>query len=334
MANDPRDNFRTKELAEVRKRIASFINADEDEIALTYATTDGVNIFAVGLDWREGDEVIICRHEHFDPFAAYEGLAKRYGIKIVWVDTPSPPQNEDELVSIYEKAMTPRTRVIFVSQVTFITGLQMPIKKLTELAHRHGALISVDGVQATGALRINVRETDIDHFASGAQKWLLAGTGTGFTYIRKDLQPKIWPRNGYVADETSRNASARRYENTGQRNIPAYMGLAAAVELIETIGIDNVEARVRQLADRLRNGLRELAGVKLWTSTKPELSAGLTTFGIDNYEPKEILQALEKEKITGRPVNEPDVVGVRMSTHIYNSPDEIDRVIATLKKLC
>jgi len=333
MARDPRDNFRTAELDEVRQRLATFINAEKDEIALTYATTDGVNIFAVGLDWKAGDEVIIGQHEHFDPVAAYDGLEQRYGIKIVRVQTPSPPQSEDEVVSVYEKAITPRTRVIFVSHVTFITGLRTPIKQLTELAHRHGALISVDSVQSTGALRIDVKATGVDHFASGGQKWMLGGTGTGFTYIRKDLQPGIWPRNGYVADETGRNATARRYENTGQRNIPAYVGLATAAELLSAIGTANVEERVLQLAGRLRQGLSEIPRVKLWTSTKPELAAGLTTFGVGSLEPKDIMTAMEEVKIFGRPVNETDVKGVRVSTHIYNSPDEIDRLLEVVRKV-
>ncbi|MDR1728252.1 MAG: aminotransferase class V-fold PLP-dependent enzyme [Acidobacteriota bacterium] len=333
---DPRNNFRQGELGAVRRRLASFIGAGEDEVALTHATTDGVNIFAAGLDWKPGDEVVVKRHEHFGPVAAYEGLAKRYGVKIVQVETPAPPSQTGgagQIVEAYEKAITPRTRVLFVSHVTYITGLRTPLKELAELAHRHGALISVDGVQALGAVGLDVKEAGIDHYAAGGQKWLLGGTGTGFTYVKRDVQGKIWPRNGFVEDESGRGASAQRYENTGQLNIPAYAGLAAGVELLQTIGAANVEARVHHLADRLKQGVAALPGVRLWTSPQPEFSAGLTTFGLGNAEPGEILRALEAEKIYARSVNEPDVQGVRVSTHVYNSPEEIDRLLAVVRKL-
>jgi selenocysteine lyase/cysteine desulfurase len=332
MARDPRNSFRSGELDAARRHLAALVNAGDDEIALTHATTDGMNIFAAGIDWKPGDEVIIGRHEHFGPVAAYEGLEKRHGIKIVQVDTPSQPRDAEQIVSVYEKAFTSKTRVILVSHVMYITGLQTPLRELADLAHRRGALISVDGVQALGAVRFDAKETGVDHYAAGGQKWLLAGSGTGFVYVKKDIQSRVWPRNGFVADESARNASARRYENTGQLNIPAYVGLAAAAELQTAIGPANIEARVHQLAGQLRRGLRDIPGARLWTSDAPEFSAGLTTFSVEKFQPNEILRALEDEKIYARTVNSADVQGVRISTHIYNSPDEIDRLLAVLKK--
>ena len=344
LAANPSNNFRAQELDGVRRKLAEFVNASPAEIALTHSTTEGLNIFARGLDWKPGDEVVLSRHEHFGGYEPYQALEKRSGIKIVWVDLPAPAESPEQIVHIYERAFTPRTRAIMVSQVMYVTGLVTPIRELAALAHSRSALISVDGAQSFGVLPLDVRAADIDHYAGPGQKWLLAGTGTGFSYFKQDLQDRIWPLYGHYDPAGSpehgpganpeRVHSARRYERSGQINIPAALGVATALDLQLAIGKANIEARARQLGSRLRTGLKEIPGVKLWNSNDPRLSANITSFAIRDLPPAGLVAyLLSRERIQVRAAKLGDVSAVRVSTHFYNTLEEVDHLLKAVRTL-
>jgi selenocysteine lyase/cysteine desulfurase len=338
LSEDPTNSFRSAELDVVRKQLAGFVNAGPDEVALTRSTTEGMNIFAHGLSWKAGDEVILSTLEHFGATDAYKGLEQRHGIKIRTIELPAIPENVEQIIGAYEQAITANTRVIVVSHVAYVNGLVLPIKELTDLAHRKGLLISVDGAQSFGVLPLDVQALGLDHYAAPGQKWLLAGTGTGFTYIRKDLQDRVQPLMGYFSPEGRRGGgppihpSARRYEQNGQYNIPAALGIGAALDLQLAIGKSNIEARARDLATRLRSGLKEIRGIKLSTSADPRFSANLTTVALGDQPPQDIAKALlDRAGIVVRTVKTETVNGIRVSTHFYNHPDEIDRLLGEVR---
>jgi len=340
LSEDPTNSFRSAELDVVRKQLAGFVNAAPEEVALTRSTTEGMNIFAHGLSWKAGDEVILSTLEHFGATDAYKGLEHRYGTKIKTIELPADPQSVEQIVGAYEQAITANTRVIVISHVAYVSGLVLPIKELADLAHRHGLLISVDGAQSFGVLPLDVQALGVDHYAAPGQKWLLAGTGTGFTYIRKDLQDKVQPLMGFYSAEGRRGGgppvhpSARRYEQNGQYNIPAALGIGAALDLQLAIGKTNIEARARELATRLRSGLKEIRGAKLWTSVDPRFSANLTTVALEGHPPQDVLKALlDQAGIVVRSVKTDTVNGIRISTHFYNHPEEIDRLLSVLRGL-
>jgi selenocysteine lyase/cysteine desulfurase len=340
LSEDPTNSFRSAELDVVRKQLAGFVNAGPDEVALTRSTTEGMNIFAHGLPWKAGDEVILSTLEHFGVTDAYKGVEQRSGIKIRTIELPAIPESVDQVVGAYEQAITANTRVIVVSHVAYVNGLVLPIKELADLAHRKGLLISVDGAQSFGVLPLDVQALGLDHYAAPGQKWLLAGTGTGFTYIRKDLQDRVQPLMGYFSPEGRRGGgppihpSARRYEQNGQYNIPAALGIGAALDLQLAIGRSNIETRARELSTRLRSGLKEIRGAKLSTSTDPRFAANLTTLALGEQSPSDVAKALlDRAGIVVRTVKTETVNGIRVSTHFYNHPDEIDRLLGVVRAL-
>ena len=220
-----------------------------------------MNIFIRGLDWKAGDEVVYCTHEHGGGIQPLLQIEARYGVKLVKIEVPSPPESVDQIVKIYERAMTAKTRLLMVSHMTYVTGLITPIKALSDLAHAKGALISVDGAHPLGMLDLDLKATGIDHYAAAGQKWLLAGTGSGVCYVKRDVQDRIWPLMGYADQKTTNDPKAasygaRKYELGGQRNVPGFMVMAEAMDFHEAIGKKNVEARVRQLSTKLRAGLK------------------------------------------------------------------------------
>jgi selenocysteine lyase/cysteine desulfurase len=326
---NPTDAGHAEELEKVREKVAQFVGATADEIALTRSTTEGMNIFAHGLDWKAGDEVVYCTHEHGGGTGPYKTLEKRVGIKIVNVDIPAPPASVDQIVSLYEKALTPRTKVIMVSHVTYVTGLVTPIAELADLAHRKGLLISVDGAHPLGLMDLNLHATGVDHYSAAGQKWLMCGTGSGVCYVKRDVQDRVWNLMGPPADP---KRGARKYEEFGQRNVPSALGMGAAIDLQNAIGKKNIEARDRALSMQLRNGLKDITGVKVWTSNDPALSAALTLFSIRDIPMANVQKAIMKrDRIWVRTMGTGNLNGCRVATHLYNMPDEVERLIGSVK---
>lgn len=333
LAEDPTDNYRNDGRDEVRKRMAAFVGATADEIALTRSTSEGMNIFIRGLDWKAGDEVVYCTHEHGGGIQPLLQIEARYGVKLIKVEVPSPPESVDQIVKIYERAMTGKTRLLMVSHVTYVTGLVTPIRDLAALAHARGALISVDGAHPLGMLDLNLAATGVDHYAAAGQKWLLAGTGTGVCYVKRDVQDRIWPLMGYADLKTANDPKAasygaRKYELGGQRNVPSFMAMAEAMDFHEAIGKANVEARVRQLSTKLRAGLKGIPGVKLWTSDDPQFAAGLTLFSIYDIPMENVVKGIyDVNRVWIRTMTTGNLNGVRAATHIYNRPEEVDMLL-------
>ena len=326
---DPTNSGRAEEIDKVREKVAQFVGATADEIALTRSTTEGMNVFAHGFNWKAGDEVLYCTHEHGGGTGPYKTLEKRVGIKIVTVEIPSPPQSVDQIVGLFEKAITPRTKVIMVSHVTYVTGLVTPVKELADLAHRRGLLISVDGAHPLGLMDLDLHALGVDHYAAAGQKWLMCGTGTGVCYVKRDVQDRIWELMGPPADP---KRGARKYEEFGQRDVPSALGMGAAIDLQLAIGKKNIEARDRALSTRLRNGLKDIPGVKLWTSNDPALSSGLTLFSVRDIPMANVQKAImSRDRVYIRTMGTGNLNGCRAATHIYNMPEEVDRLTNSVK---
>ena len=329
IAEDPKNNYRRGGIQATREKLGPFIGADVDEVSFTRSTTEGMNIFAHGLDWKAGDEVLVNNHEHGGGLGPYRSLVARRGIKINTIEVPSPFESVDQIVDLYRSAMTPRTRVIMVSHMPYVTGTVMPLKALADLAHSQGALISVDGAHPPGMLDLNMHEYGVDHYAGAGQKWLLAGTGTGINYIKKDVQSQVWPLMGGPYNEERGSAS---YESYGQRNIPSLLGMGTALDFHNAIGKKNIENRDRALGARLRAGLKEIPGVKLWTPENAELSCGLTLFSIRDVPMGNVVTAIrEHGRVHIRTMGTGNLNAVRASTALYNMPGDVDQLLESAR---
>jgi selenocysteine lyase/cysteine desulfurase len=176
---------------------------------------------------------------------------------------------------------------------------------------------------------LNLKASNVDHYSAAGQKWLLCGTGTGVCYIRRDLQDRVWPLMGAPGDPKD---GAKKYEAFGQRDVPSALGMAAALDLQLAIGKKNIEERVRFLSTRLRAGLKEVPGVKLWTSNDPALAAGLTAFTVRDIPMANVQKAIwNRDRIFIRTMTTGNLNACRAATHIYNMPSEVERLIASIK---
>ena len=321
-------------LDDARSRVAALINGNADDIAITRSTTEGLNLFAFGLDFRAGDEVILGSEEHNAALAPYRALERRIGIKLVRVELPAVESlDSGRILDAYRKAITPRSRVIVASHVTYRSGTVLPIRELAALAHQHGLLISIDGAQSFGLLPLDIRALDLDHYAAPGQKWLLAGTGTGLVWIRRELQSRVHPLSGDYDPQSQLPAehTARRYEKTGQRNVADLHGLGEALDLHASIGTTRIAGRVRELTTRLRTGVDELDVARIHTPASAELSAGIVSFTLRSLPVQAVFDALRARQIIVRTVPLGAETGIRVSTHVYNTEDDVDRLLALLR---
>jgi selenocysteine lyase/cysteine desulfurase len=310
---------------EVRSKIALFVNASPDEIAIVRNTTEGMNFVANGLDMQAGDEVLISSMEHPGGTHPWKIKEKRFNIKITEVPIGLPPQSVDEFVGQFEKAITPKTRIISVSHTVFISGLMAPIKELCTMAHDRGVLVAADSAHGIGMLDLNLTDMGMDFFCTSPYKWLGAPAGVGVFYVRKQAQDKLWPT--ICTSGWDNPDSARKFETLSQRADALIIALGEAVDFQRYIGKSRIETRIKSLAGHFREQLKSIPGIRLHTSDDPYLSGGLTAFSIEGVEPLDIVEYVrQKFNIVIRTVGSRDkgTYGVRVSTHMYINHSEVD----------
>jgi selenocysteine lyase/cysteine desulfurase len=329
-ATNPFDcyNFLPSKKHEMCARLADFVNADADEVAINRNTTEGMNLVANGIDFEPGDEVIISSHEHPAGFYPWKLQEKRYGLRIVEVPLGAPPKNKQEILDAFAAAITPRTRVISVSHTVYITGLIFPVKELSAIAHEHGLLVVADSAHGLGMMNLDLHDMGVDVFASSPYKWCGAPAGCGLLYVRKEAQDRLWPTiasSGWDSEE-----SASRFETLGQRADPLMFALGEALDFQNIIGRGRIERRIRTLSTHLKDGLATIPKVRLHTSNDPTLSAGLTAFSIEGVDAGYIVDYLrERYNVVIRTIgrDRDNTRGVRVSTHIFVSTKHVDMVL-------
>lgn len=327
-------NFIPQKKEEVRSKLARFINSSPEEVVITRNTTEGMNFVANGLDLKEGDEVLLSTMEHPGGTHPWKLKEERCGIKIKEVPIGLPPKNVDEIVDAFQKAITPKTKVISISHTVFISGLIAPLKELSKMAHERGVLVLADSAHGIGMLNLNMKELGIDFFATSPYKWLGAPTGVGVLYVQKEAQDKLWPT--IASSGWNLYKDSRKFETVGQRADSLIIALGEAVDFQEAIGRERIERRIKALAGYLKRELSQVPGLKVHTSKDPYLSGGLTAFSVEGVEPEKIVDYIrEKYNIVIRTIGskEKGTYGVRVSTHIYISFREIDMLLEGIRHL-
>lgn len=312
-------------LADVRAAVGRFLNAPGADIALTQNATMGINFLANGLDLAAGDEVVSTDQEHGGGISPWRLLAKRRGIVVKELPLePALARGPDAVVELFESALTPRTKVVMFSHVTSGLGALLPARELCALARSRGALAIVDGAQAVGQVRVDVPSLGCDAYVGSPHKWMMAPKGTGFLYLRRDVQDRVWTTlASYQWD--NRQDGAFRFMQYGTGSVPVVEGLVAALHFIERIGMPRIERWDASLTKRLRDGLGEIPRARIVSPADPRLTAAITTFRVDGMPAKALQDALWAKRVRVRAQG--DERGVRLSAHLYVGPADIDRVL-------
>lgn len=236
---------------------------------------------------------------------------------------PVPPPSMDSLVELFEKNITPKTKVIHICQITNRTGQIFPVKKICQMARSKGIEVVVDGAHAFTQFPFKHADLDCDYYGTSLHKWLLAPIGTGMLYVRREKIGKIWPMMG--ADESLKN-DIRKFEQIGTHPASQRNAITEALNFHDSIGGERKAERFRYLRRRWSNKLRELPGVKILNSDDPEQSCGIGFISIDGFEaPKLSAHLWSKWRIWTTAIVTPgEYQGLRITPNVYTTLEEID----------
>ncbi|HEY0809309.1 MAG TPA: aminotransferase class V-fold PLP-dependent enzyme, partial [Longimicrobiales bacterium] len=307
----------------VRRKLAAFVNADVDEIALTENATSGMNIIANGLDLRVGDEVIMLDKGHIGSRSGWEVKDKRCGIYVKQVKLPDQPTDMQQLFDLYDRATTSKTRVWVIEHLTSACAIPFPVNELCARARERGIMTVVDGAQSCGHLPVDVAAMGCDAFYTSASKWMMAPRGISFMYVNRQVLPELWTTLASEHWDDHENGAFRLMQR-GSCNGSLVRGLEAANDIYNEIGFGSEHARIVELSGLLRSQLSELDHVNIVSPRAKELWSGTVTFEVRGFTGVQLQDALWEH---GRVRVRRQGNAVRQCCHVWNLEKEIARTV-------
>ena len=317
----------------LRGALSRLLDAPPESFAFPRNTTEAMSWVAGGLDLERGGEILLTDQEHVGGYCPWEAAARRHGLDLVKVRLPVPARSADEVFDAWMRAVTPRTKVAMITHVVFSNGLRQPVNELCAEFRRRGIVTAIDGAHPPGLLRFSLADMGCDFYCSSPHKWLLAPKGCGLFHASEEWSQRLWPTivsGGW--DDVSLKAA--RFDHLGTRNDSLLAGFKAAMDYHEQLGPDRVYVRIRELSERLYAGLSGIGGVDLKSATNPQLRSGLIAFTVRGWETPALIQELwRRGPVRVRHVAEHELNWVRLSTHIYNTTQEVDTVVGLVREL-
>jgi selenocysteine lyase/cysteine desulfurase len=308
--------------------LAAFLGVDVGELVLTRNATEALYLQAIGLDLAAGDEVLMTSQEHPAGSKPWRYRQAINGITLRDVFIPSPLESPERTVELIAEQITTRTRALVFCHVTR-GGHLYPVKELCTLARERGITSVVDGAQALGMFPVDLRDLGCDAYAASLHKWVLAPIGTGFWYLSRDAR-EHW-RSIFEPEPT---ADAPGFAPGGTADLPVRAAIDTALDFVGTIGLEAIAERNRYLSDYLKSQLADVDGVRILSGSTKETSApGSTIFELDGVDPIATVAALDARKLYIDEHVRDGHQAFRISTHFYNTVEEVDRALAALRKL-
>jgi isopenicillin-N epimerase len=318
---------------DLKGAVGGFLKADPDGLVFPRNTTEAMSFVAHGLDLTSEDEVLTTDHEHIGGLCPWQLATNRTGARLRIFSLPVPASSRQELLETVVAALSGETRVLSLSHLTFTTGTLLPVEELADVCRERGIVFVVDGAHPPGLMALDLSSWQPDFYASSPHKWLLAPQGTGLLYLGGEWRTRLWPTlasGGW--DDLA--LGAQRFNHLGTFDESRMAGLLAAVEFLDTLGMERIESRVRYLRTRLEDGLRTLQGVRVATPEAEELKAGMVSFALDGVDSLELQRHLARvANVRTRVISEYEYGWMRLSTHLYNLPQEVDRTLTLLEEV-
>lgn len=326
-----------QDMDKLREVCAALINAHPDEVALVKNTSEGISIVANGIDWRAGDVIVTTAVEYPANIYPWMELQRSRGVKLVLV-----PEEVDEhganavpLERLIEAASDPKCRMVTVSHVQFASQQRLDVERLGRFCRQSGKLFCVDAIQSIGIIPVDVRSMNIDFLAADGHKWMMGPEGAGFFYCRRELIEQARPglvgwanvvnALDYGSYDYTLRPDAQRFE-CGSNNVAGFLALKASLELLRSIGIENVSARMKLLTDHLARGVAG-KGYRVLSPRAHDQWGGGVCFASDRHEHKPIVVNLRKQHRTEIALREGRL---RASPHFYNTVEQLDRLVGNL----
>ncbi len=326
-------------MVKAKEQAGRLINATPEEMVLTSSTTEGLNIVLNGLDWNEGDEIIVCSLEHMSVMVPSLMLNHRYGVQVKVLQF-APAEEHESILSRIEEAITPKTRMVFFSHIQYSTGLRMPAEGIRELTRQRGILMLVDSAQGAGHIALDMRQLDPEFYSFSGQKWLLGPSGTGALFVRRDMVPQLKPVR-VSSRSTSFHDHLGNYEvevdsiekfPTTNPSHPLWAGFVDAVQFNLNAGPAEIEERILGLSDASKRQLADLPGVQVTSPVEGPGRSGLVTFTVEGTEPPNVVDRMwDDHGIVCRQVSYPPAV--RLSYSFFNTEEEVAKATTAISEI-
>ncbi|SJZ32389.1 aminotransferase class V-fold PLP-dependent enzyme [Sediminibacterium ginsengisoli] len=315
----------------LRYKLATLAGCQPDEIAINRNATEALNTVIYGLNLKAGDEVIGTLQDYPNMIQAWRQRALRDGIVYKQLSFNFPIENDDEIVAAYEKAITPKTRILHVTHIINWVGQIMPVRKLCRMAHQHGLEVVVDGAHSFGLLDFKIPDLECDYFGTSLHKFLSAPIGSGMLWIKKEKIEKIWP---LTCNDKPNSGDIRKFETLGTRSFPIEQGIGEAINFHTAIGSKRKEERIRYLKNYWADKVKDIPKVKLHTSLKADYSCAICGVSVDGMTPAQLDGALfGTYKIHTVGIVWENISCVRITPHVYTRIADLDKLVHAIEEI-
>ncbi|HVE58568.1 MAG TPA: aminotransferase class V-fold PLP-dependent enzyme [Pyrinomonadaceae bacterium] len=307
----------------IRTGLAEIFGCSEEEIAITRNASESLEILLMGMDFKSGDEILTTTQDYPRMLTTLRQRELREGLKLNLIKIPIAPKNVNDIAAAFERAVTPKTKLILVSHQINLTGQINPVRKVCEMARGRGIETIVDGAHSFAQFDFKRDDLQCDYFGTSLHKWLYAPKGTGMLYVRKEKIPRIW---ALMASEDKNKNDIRKFEEIGTHSAAMRLAIGEAVLFHNAIGGKRKEARLRYLSRYWMNKLKDIPKVGFNTSFDDLQSCAIANFKIEGIDPVQIGSYLmAKHKIFTTPIVHEEFTGIRITPNVYTTLWELDR---------
>jgi selenocysteine lyase/cysteine desulfurase len=317
----------------VAARLAALAGCSPDDLIITRNTTESLDMIISGYPWKEGDEAIMAYQDYGAMLRMFSQVERRYGVVRKMVSVPNHPGSDEELVAVYERAITSRTKLLMVSHMVNVTGQILPVRKICDMAHARGVEVMVDAAHSYAHIQHTIPALDCDYYGSSLHKWLSAPLGAGILFVKKENVGKIWP---LLAEPDGSATGIATLNHTGTLPVHTDLAIANALDYYATLGPERKEARLRYLQQYWTSKARDLPGVVINTPADPQRTCAIANAGIKGMKPGDMAaKLLDRFKIYTVAIDMPEgnVMGCRITPNIFTMPDELDRLVDALGEM-
>lgn len=313
------------------EKLANIIGAKAQNIIITRNTTESLNMVIKGMNWKAGDEAVYAIQDYGAMKLMFEQVAKRFGIINKEVSVPNHPKSDQDIVEVYEKAITAKTKLLMVCHMINITGQILPIKKICQMAHSKGVKVMVDGAHCVGHFEFDIKDLECDYYGSSLHKWLAVPLGTGLLYVADKHIDTLWP---IFAEDKKEQGDISRLNHTG--TIPVYHDITIenAIDYYSLLGGARKEARLRYLQEYWTKKVRDINGININTPKESHRACGIANVGIEGMDPADLAKKLlDDYKVFTVAINDANVHGCRITPNVFTTTEELDILVKALKEM-
>lgn len=312
-------------------KLAKVVGTSAKNLIITRNTTESLDMVIKGMNWKKGDEAVYAKQDYGAMKMMFEQVSRRYGTKNIIVSVPNHPTSDEEIVRIYQNAITSRTKLLMVCHMVNITGQILPIKKICQMAHKKGIQVMVDGAHCVGHFQFKIDDLECDYYGSSLHKWLAVPLGTGMLYVRDKHIDNLWP---VFAEHQREPGDIARLNHVGTHPVYHDLSIENAIEYYAMLGAERKEARLRYLQEYWSSKVRTHPNIVVNTPKESFRACGIANVGLKNLKPHELAkQLMDRYQIFTVAIDYANVQGCRISPNVFTTTQELDVFVKALQEL-